>query len=34
MHAIGSAEVRDLIDCFGPDEKKLDVAIKRPKRSR
>jgi hypothetical protein len=33
-HAISSAEVRGLIDCFGPDERKLDAAIKRLKQSR
>ena len=32
-HAISSAEVRGLIDCFGPDDKKLDAAIKRLKQS-
>ena len=32
-HAISSAEVRGLIDCFGPDEKKLDAAIERRKQS-
>jgi hypothetical protein len=33
-YAISSAEVRGLIDCFGPNEKKLDAAIKRLKQSR
>jgi hypothetical protein len=33
-HAISSAEVRGLIDCLGPNEKKLDAAIKRLKQSR
>ena len=33
-HAISSAEVRGLIDRFGPDEKKLDAAIRRLKKSR
>jgi hypothetical protein len=33
-HAISSAEIRGLIDCFGPDEKKLDAAIRRLKQSR
>jgi hypothetical protein len=33
-HAISSAEIRGLVDCFGPDEKKLDAAIKRRKQSR
>lgn len=33
-HAISSAEVRGLIDCFGPNEKSLNAAIKRLKQSR
>ena len=33
-HAVSGAEVRGLIDCFGPDERKLDVAIKRLKQTR
>ena len=33
-HAISSAEVRGLIDCFGYNKKKLDAAIKRLKQSR
>jgi hypothetical protein len=33
-HGISSAEIRGLIDSFGPDEKKLDAAIGRLKQSR
>ena len=33
-HAISSAEVCGLIDCFGPDETKLEAAIRRLKQSR
>jgi hypothetical protein len=33
-HAISSAEVRGLIDCFGHNKKKLDAAIKRLKQGR
>jgi hypothetical protein len=33
-HAISSAEVRGLIDCFGPNKNNLDAAIKRLKQSR
>jgi hypothetical protein len=33
-HAISSAEVRGLIDCFGLNEKNLDAAIKRLKQRR
>jgi hypothetical protein len=33
-HAISGAEIRGMIDCFGFDQKKLDAAIKRLKRSR
>ena len=33
-HAISNAEVRGLIDCFGPNEKNLDAAIERLKQSR
>jgi hypothetical protein len=33
-HAISSAEIRGLIDCFGLDENKLDAAVGRLKQSR
>jgi hypothetical protein len=33
-HAISSAEIRGLIDCFGTNEKKLDAAVKRLKQRR
>ena len=32
-HAISCAEVRGLIDCFGSDEKKIDAAVRRLKRT-
>jgi hypothetical protein len=33
-HAISCAEIRGLMDCFGPDEQKLNAAIKRLQQSR
>jgi hypothetical protein len=33
-HGISSAEVQGLIDCFGTNERNLDVAVKRLKQGR